>query len=175
MPVFPRCRADGTIDDSRTSSSLASHALPELGCRTGFRESLTFHASRREALLKVDRGLLPPLIPLAAPLTYSLGYGYSINERMRFGAHRHQGTYAAAYQPRISTVDGQATYFEMERQNANMHELFRGYSLHRDYNYYPHLPEQVRLQLPDMVVDSEKVIVSPNKDIAAQRQKRYDQ
>ena len=54
MPVFPRCQADGTVDDRRASSSLASHALPELGRRTGFRESLTFHASRREALLKVD-------------------------------------------------------------------------------------------------------------------------
>lgn len=53
MPVFPRCRADAYVDDKRTSS-LASHTLPELGRRTGFRESLTFHASRREALLKVD-------------------------------------------------------------------------------------------------------------------------
>ena len=66
---------------------------------------------------------------------------------MRFAAHRDQGTYAAAYQPRISTVDGQATYFEMERQNADIHELFRGYSLRRDYNYQPHLPELVRSQL----------------------------
>ena len=54
MPIFPRCHADGSVDDKQTSSSLASHALPELGRRTGFRESLTFHASRREALLKVD-------------------------------------------------------------------------------------------------------------------------
>jgi hypothetical protein len=53
-PIFPRCHADGSVDDRQTSSSLASHALPELGRRTGFRESLTFHASRREALLKVD-------------------------------------------------------------------------------------------------------------------------
>jgi hypothetical protein len=54
MPVFPRCRADGSVDDRLTSSSLASHSLSDLGYRTGFRESLTFHASRREALLKVD-------------------------------------------------------------------------------------------------------------------------
>ena len=54
MPIFPRCYADGSIDDRQTSSSLASHALPDVGYRIGFRDSLTFHASRREALLKVD-------------------------------------------------------------------------------------------------------------------------
>jgi hypothetical protein len=40
---------------------------------------------------------------------------------MRFAAHRNQGTYAAAYQPRISTVDGQATYFELDRHNTEIH------------------------------------------------------
>jgi hypothetical protein len=54
MPIFPRCHADGSVDDRLTSSSLADHGLADLGYRTGFRESLTFHASRREALLKVD-------------------------------------------------------------------------------------------------------------------------
>jgi hypothetical protein len=54
MLIFPRCLPDGSVDNTRTSSSLASHALPELGRRTGFCENLTFHASRREALLKVD-------------------------------------------------------------------------------------------------------------------------
>ena len=66
---------------------------------------------------------------------------------MRFAAHRNQGTYAAAYQPRISTVDGQATFFEIDRQDMRIHELFRGYSLHRDYNYRPELPEHLRWQL----------------------------
>jgi hypothetical protein len=54
MPIFPRCLPDGSVDNTRTSSSLASHALPEVGRRTGFSDNLTFHASRREALLKVD-------------------------------------------------------------------------------------------------------------------------
>lgn len=54
MPIYPRCYADGSVDDRLTSSSLASHGLVDLGYRTGFRENLTFHASRREALLKVD-------------------------------------------------------------------------------------------------------------------------
>lgn len=54
MPIFPRCYADGSVDERLTSKSLADHALPDAGYRTGFRESLTFHASRREALFKVD-------------------------------------------------------------------------------------------------------------------------
>jgi hypothetical protein len=53
------------------------------------------------------------------------------------GAYRKQGTCAAAYQPRISTVDGQATFFERDRQNTQIHELFRRCSLRRDYNYRP--------------------------------------
>jgi len=52
--VFPRCLLDGSVDNADTSASLASHGLRLLGVRTGFRESLTFHAARREALLKVD-------------------------------------------------------------------------------------------------------------------------
>ncbi|KIW35978.1 uncharacterized protein PV06_11714 [Exophiala oligosperma] len=131
MPIFPRCYADGSVDECLTSTSLADHALSDAGYRTGFRESLTFHASRREALFKVDN------------------YGYSINERMRFGAHRNQGTYAAAYQSTISTVDGQATFFELDRQNQRLHELFRGYSLRRNYNHWPTLPEYRRQQLEE--------------------------
>ena len=52
--IFPRCSANGVVDYTRPSATLASHALSTLGYRTGFRESLTFHAARRESLLKVD-------------------------------------------------------------------------------------------------------------------------
>jgi hypothetical protein len=75
---------------------------------------------------------------------------------MRFAAHRNQGTYAAAYQPRISTVDGQATFFEIDRQDMRTHELFRGYSLHRDYNYRPELPEHLRWQLAEPSPDPQE-------------------
>ena len=66
---------------------------------------------------------------------------------MRFAAYRNQGTYAAAYQPRINTVDGQATFFGLERQNRHIRQLFHGYSLRRDYSYRPALPESLRWQV----------------------------
>ena len=52
--VFPRCSINGSVDDAQASATLASHALPALGYRTGFRDSLTLHAARRESLLQVD-------------------------------------------------------------------------------------------------------------------------
>lgn len=94
---------------------------------------------------------------------------------MRFAAHRNQGTYAAAYQPRISMVDGQATYFELDRHNTEIHELFRGYALRRDYNYRPHLPEQVRWQLQDSATVDQEMASSSSECGIAERQKLYDQ
>ena len=96
---------------------------------------------------------------------------------MRFGAHRNQGTYPAAYQPRISTVDGQATFFELDRQNMQIHELFRGYSLRRDYNYRPTLPDHRRRQLeePALAAGDEKAASSIDERDIKERQKHYDQ
>lgn len=93
---------------------------------------------------------------------------------MRFVAHRDQGTYASAYQPRISTVDGQATFFELDRQNLQIHELFRGYSLRRDYNYQPTLPERLRWQLTESSQSDQKPAPTTDVDIKEQ-QKLYDQ
>ena len=94
---------------------------------------------------------------------------------MRFAAHRDQGTYAAAYQPRISTVDGQATFFELDRQNLQIHELFRGYSLRRDYNYRPTLPERLRWQLAESSQNDEKTTSTTDVDDIKGQQKLYDQ
>jgi hypothetical protein len=96
---------------------------------------------------------------------------------MRFGAHRHEGTYRAAYQPRISTVDGQATFFELDRQNMRIHELFRGYSLRRNYNYRPTLPEDRRRQLEELapaMADQKAASLIDEYDMK-ERQKLYDQ
>jgi hypothetical protein len=97
---------------------------------------------------------------------------------MRFAAHRNQGTYAAAYQPRISTVDGQATFFEIDRQDMRIHELFRGYSLHRDYNYRPELPEHLRWQLVEPSPGNQKATSTTSTadvDDIKERQRLYDQ
>src|ERR1700742_854222 len=56
-----------------------------------------------------------------------------------------------------------------------IHELFRGYSLGRDYNYHPHLPEQVRSQLQDSSLSEKRVISSLEEGDVAERQKHYDQ
>ena len=97
---------------------------------------------------------------------------------MRFAAHRNQGTYAAAYQPRISTIDGQATFFEIDRQDMRIHELFRGYSLHRDYNYRPELPEHLRRQLVESSPSNHKTTSTTSTadaDDIKERQRLYDQ
>ena len=44
--IFPRCYADGSINDRLTSFSLVSHGLADVGYRIGFRESLTFTLPR---------------------------------------------------------------------------------------------------------------------------------
>lgn len=94
---------------------------------------------------------------------------------MRFGAHRNQDTYPAAYQPRISSVDGQATFFELDRQNMRIHELFRGYPLSRNYQYRPALPEHRRRQLEELApatVDPKAASSIEGRDMK-ERQKLY--
>jgi hypothetical protein len=96
---------------------------------------------------------------------------------MRFAGHRAQETYAAAYQPRVSTVDGQATFFEFERQNCRIHQLFRGYSLHRDYNYRPALPERLlsQAELTKYPKSSRRAGSYGEKNDGTKLQKLYDQ
>jgi hypothetical protein len=93
------------------------------------------------------------------------------------GAYRKQGTCAAAYQPRISTVDGQATFFERDRQNTQIRELFRRCSLRRDYNYRPTLPDHRRRQLeePALATGDQKTALSIDECDIKERQKLYDQ
>lgn len=98
---------------------------------------------------------------------------------MRFGGHRNQGTYAAAYQSRISTVDGQATFFELDRQDKRLHELFRGYSLRRNYNHWPTLPEYRRHELEKLEPAAADQEADPSMDERGSdmkvRQRVYDQ
>ena len=84
LPIFPLCSADGIVDESRSSSSLASHALAALGRRTGFHQKLTFHAARRDALLEVDSkpnlniSYQPNPLP-ARPVTSQTSVSYAFN------------------------------------------------------------------------------------------------
>lgn len=61
----------------------------------------------------------------------------------------------------MSTVDGQATFFELDRQNMRIHELFRGYSLRRNYDYRPTLPTRLNVHIEDAssLVDSRGKLV----------------
>ena len=94
---------------------------------------------------------------------------------MRFAGHRDERTYPAAYQSSISIVDGQATFFELDRQNAQIHELFRGYSLRRDYDYRPTLPEALRWELQESAPNSQKEVLGADDSTIEARQKLYDQ
>jgi hypothetical protein len=64
---------------------------------------------------------------------------------------------------------------ELDRQNMRIHELFRGYSLHRDYNYRPTLPEHLRWQLEEMASGDQKAAPSTDECDIKERQKLYDQ
>ncbi|KAK5278978.1 hypothetical protein LTR55_012466, partial [Exophiala xenobiotica] len=105
------------------------NALGDLGERAGFRDRPTPGAIRREGLLKVDM------------------HGYSINERMRHADHINANTYGGYYQSGISTVDGQATFFGLEKQGTKLHEMFRGFSIHRIHDYNPELPQNLHAKL----------------------------
>ncbi|KAK5188958.1 hypothetical protein LTR92_011050 [Exophiala xenobiotica] len=118
--------------------------------KPGGRESVPLHykedflnrpkpgAIRREGLLKVDM------------------HGYSMNERMRHADHINPNTYGGYYQSGISTVDGQATFFGLEKQGTKLHEMFRGFSIHRNHNYNPKLPQNLHAKLDRHVSEAMK-------------------
>ncbi|KAK7894594.1 hypothetical protein LTR67_006355 [Exophiala xenobiotica] len=131
-PVFPRYASPWEPATSMVN------ALGHLGERAGFRDRPTPGAIRREGLLKVDM------------------HGYSINERMRHADHINPNTYGGYYQSGISTVDGQATFFGLEKQGTKLHEMFRGFSIHRIHNYNPKLPQNLHAKLDRHVSETMK-------------------
>ncbi|KAK5947843.1 hypothetical protein OHC33_011139 [Knufia fluminis] len=155
-PVFPRSLRTGCIDHTRPSTSLTSNALLYLGFRTGFRENLTLHAARREALLKVDN------------------FGYSCDQRMRFAGHTNPHTYRRSYQPSMSMVDGQATFFDYEPNNDELHQLHRGYSWARNPCHQPNLPEATRTRLQEKMWDEADSDGQELPQDSKERQKGYD-
>jgi len=70
---------------------------------------------------------------------------------MRHADHRNTNTYGGYYQNAISTVDGQATYLGLEKKLDGLHELFRGFSIRRDFHYQPEVTLQVRKEMNDCV------------------------
>ncbi|KAK5069090.1 hypothetical protein LTR51_008834 [Lithohypha guttulata] len=156
-PLFPRSFRDKHLDHSRSSASLTSEALLNLGFRAGFRDNLTLHAARREVLLQVDN------------------YGYSCNERMRFAAHINPNTYRRSYQTAIPLVDGQSSYFQYEPNNAELHALRRSYLWRRNPHHQPTLKEATRMAVCDArEQDEEDDDLLVTLDPVA-RQKVYDQ
>ncbi|KAK5936469.1 hypothetical protein PMZ80_003070 [Knufia obscura] len=156
-PLFPRSSLAGHLDHSRSSASLTSKALLDLGFRAGFRDHLTLHAARREVLMQVDN------------------YGYSCNERMRFAAHINPNTYRRSYQTSIPLVDGQASYFQYEPRNVELHALRRGYSWRRNPHHQPKLKEATRVAVQEDISDEEREIVESLCSDPVKRQKLYDQ
>lgn len=157
-PIFPRSSRAGQLDHGRHSASLTSNALLDLGFRAGFRDHLTLHAARREVLLQVDN------------------YGYSCNERMRFAAHINPNTYRRSYQTSIPIVDGQASYFQYEPRNTELHALRRGYSWRRNPHHQPELREATRVAIQYNTSEKQE---DARDDFAwknqKERQKVYDQ
>lgn len=156
--LCPRSSRNGVLDHTRPSTSLMSKGLRDLGFRAGFRDSLVLHAARREVLLQVDN------------------YGYSCNERMRFAAHINPNTYRRSYQTSLSLVDGQASYFHYEPQNAELHALRRSYQWRRNPHHQPKLREATRVAVRE-AEDEEESDLFPEPALLnpLERQQGYDQ
>lgn len=158
-PIFPRSLRQGQLDHTRTSSSLTSKALVDLGYRAGFQDNVVLHAARREVLLQVDN------------------YGYSCNERMRFAAHVNSDTYRRSYQTAMPMVDGQASYFHFQATSTELHDLRRSYGWSQNPYHQPMLKEALRQAARENVKDSKD---SEDQDREAspvdakERQKDYD-
>ena len=73
---------------------------------------------------------------------------------MRHADHLNPTTYGGFYQSTISTVDGQASIFGLPKQGSEIHELFRGFSLHRNYQYNPKLSQTEQSEPNTAVVPS---------------------
>lgn len=156
-PLFPRSSRGGCLDHRQSSASLTDKALLDLGFRAGFRDNLVLHAARREVLLQVDN------------------YGYSCNERMRFAAHINPNTYHRSYQTAMPLVDGQASYFQYETNNAELHALRRSYLWRRNPHYEPRLKEATCIALKAGDEGDDDSFLEPYLLDSLERQKVYDQ
>lgn len=67
---------------------------------------------------------------------------------MRHAAHKDPSTYPRSYQSKVSTVDGQAAFLGLPKQQEHQ-EIFRGYSFRRDPNYSPRVPASLTSELHD--------------------------
>lgn len=156
-PVFPRSSRRGELDHDRTSATLTSKALVDLGYRAGFQDNVVLHAARREVLLQVDN------------------YGYSCNERMRFAAHINADTYRRSYQTAMPMVDGQASYFQFQANGSELHDLRRSYGWRRNPYHQPTLKEAVRLCAHDSTQKDREADRGTSPIDGKERQKEYDQ
>ncbi|KAI9776699.1 MAG: hypothetical protein M1839_009426 [Geoglossum umbratile] len=155
LPFFQVISCSGPTGKIQSASSFSSR-LVGLGHRAGYRENITVHDIRREALIKADDN------------------GYSIAERMKFGGHKNPNTFSESYMSQMSTVDGQSSYWGRERRTIHI-DIFRGLSLHHHPQLFQSLPAKLQADLesrPDFVALNNEIESLSAKAITDDEQRR---
>ena len=91
QPVFPEWSAEGPKDKPKSPNSWGTQASA-WAVPAGFPEGMGLHASRREALIKVDGTCLPFIDSVSLINAAALDSGYSMGQVMKFAAHRNPRT-----------------------------------------------------------------------------------
>ncbi|KAK8038354.1 hypothetical protein PG994_015121 [Apiospora phragmitis] len=123
-PVFPEWSAEGPKDKPKSPKSWGTQASA-WAVRAGFPAGMGLHASRREALIKVDDN------------------GYSMGQVMKFAAHRNPRTLVGHYLADMTNVDGTASFLGL-KPRRDLTEDFRSASMRRDPNLPSVLPAKLR-------------------------------
>ncbi|KAI9773400.1 MAG: hypothetical protein M1840_007615 [Geoglossum simile] len=165
VPFFQTTNSQGPTGKIQKSNSF-SRQLVTLGRRAGYKENVTVHDARREALIKAD------------------DHGYSIAERMKFAGHINPNTFLDSYMAKISTVDGQASFLGQKLRQDHIEDL-RGLSLHRHPQVWQSLPAKIQCDLEcrsDFIAIqkkintlTEKIVKEGSKQDQVCRQQLYDQ
>ncbi|KAK8071921.1 hypothetical protein PG996_005269 [Apiospora saccharicola] len=124
QPVFPEWTAEGPKDKPKSPKSWGTQASA-WAVRAGFTEGMGLHASRREALIKVDDN------------------GYSMGQVMKFAAHRNPRTLVGHYLADMTNVDGTASFLGL-KPRRDLTEDFRSASMRREPNLPSALPAKLR-------------------------------
>jgi len=142
---------DGPTGQIQTASSF-SKQLTSACPRAGFKNNITVHAARREALVKANTN------------------GYTDAELIKFAGQSNSRVFQASYMAE-GGVDGQNSFFNQPLQKDHI-ESFRGITLSCNPELWQSLPAQIQRELerqPDFVALKEQI-----KDLTKEMKKDID-
>ncbi|KAH8655514.1 hypothetical protein BX600DRAFT_525660 [Xylariales sp. PMI_506] len=139
-PIFPQMGANGSLNRAKNPTTWGNQCS-NWAMRANFVGGVGLHASRREALIKIDDG------------------GYSLGQVMKFAGHRNSKTLVGHYLDDMSNVDGAAAFLNLNARR-NVTEDFRSASMKRNPGLRHSLPAKVSEELqnrPDYITLCEEI------------------